>query len=666
MRKMEYNRFRVISDLVPTGDQPQAIEKVSESILSNNKFTTLLGVTGSGKTFTMANVIEKIQLPTLVISPNKALAAQLYNEFKEVFPNNKVEFFVSYYDYYRPEAYIPTKDIYIEKETDINEIIQKMRLSTLKSVITRRDVVVVASVSCIYASGDPRDFREINLRLVKGERLEHRNLLRKLAKMRYERTNGELERGKFRLRGDKLEIFPNYEDLCIGVDFFDDEIDAIYTFDPVNRRRVEEYDSTLIFPAKEFITTEDAINNALSSIEKELKERLEEFKSQGKYLEAERLEQRTRFDMESMKEIGYCPGIENYSRHFSGKKPGEPPWTLLDYFPEDYLVFIDESHITVPQLRAMANGDRARKKSLVDYGFRLPSAYDNRPLRFDEFIERVPRVVFVSATPGAYEMEVSAQVVEQIIRPTGLVDPEVEVRPTEGQIDDLIKEINLRKEKNERALVTTLTKRSAERLSDYLGEMGINSLYLHSDIDTIERVKILRKLRKGEIDVVVGINLLREGLDLPEVSLVAILDADKEGYLRSEVSLIQTMGRTARNVNGKVIMYADTITDAMKRAIEETNRRRKIQMEYNTIHRITPKTIIKPVEEGMFEEFGYKEKKVKVKRSKAIEELFSLMNVLGREEYIQVLQDEMTRAASELRFEDAAQIRDELIKLRKR
>ena len=663
---MEYNRFRVISDLVPTGDQPQAIEKVSESILSNNKFTTLLGVTGSGKTFTMANVIEKIQLPTLVISPNKALAAQLYNEFKEVFPNNKVEFFVSYYDYYRPEAYIPTKDIYIEKETDINEIIQKMRLSTLKSVITRRDVVVVASVSCIYASGDPRDFREINLRLVKGERLEHRNLLRKLAKMRYERTNGELERGKFRLRGDKLEIFPNYEDLCIGVDFFDDEIDAIYTFDPVNRRRVEEYDSTLIFPAKEFITTEDAINNALSSIEKELKERLEEFKSQGKYLEAERLEQRTRFDMESMKEIGYCPGIENYSRHFSGKKPGEPPWTLLDYFPEDYLVFIDESHITVPQLRAMANGDRARKKSLVDYGFRLPSAYDNRPLRFDEFIERVPRVVFVSATPGAYEMEVSAQVVEQIIRPTGLVDPEVEVRPTEGQIDDLIKEINLRKEKNERALVTTLTKRSAERLSDYLGEMGINSLYLHSDIDTIERVKILRKLRKGEIDVVVGINLLREGLDLPEVSLVAILDADKEGYLRSEVSLIQTMGRTARNVNGKVIMYADTITDAMKRAIEETNRRRKIQMEYNTIHRITPKTIIKPVEEGMFEEFGYKEKKVKVKRSKAIEELFSLMNVLGREEYIQVLQDEMTRAASELRFEDAAQIRDELIKLRKR
>ncbi len=663
---MEYNRFRVISDLVPTGDQPQAIEKVSESILSNNKFTTLLGVTGSGKTFTMANVIEKIQLPTLVISPNKALAAQLYNEFKEVFPNNKVEFFVSYYDYYRPEAYIPTKDIYIEKETDINEIIQKMRLSTLKSVITRRDVVVVASVSCIYASGDPRDFREINLRLVKGERLEHRNLLRKLAKMRYERTNGELERGKFRLRGDKLEIFPNYEDLCIGVDFFDDEIDAIYTFDPVNRRRVEEYDSTLIFPAKEFITTEDAINNALSSIEKELKERLEEFKSQGKYLEAERLEQRTRFDMESMKEIGYCPGIENYSRHFSGKKPGEPPWTLLDYFPEDYLVFIDESHITVPQLRAMANGDRARKKSLVDYGFRLPSAYDNRPLRFDEFIERVPRVVFVSATPGAYEMEVSAQVVEQIIRPTGLVDPEVEVRPTEGQIDDLIKEINLRKEKNERALVTTLTKRSAERLSDYLGEMGINSLYLHSDIDTIERVKILRKLRKGEIDVVVGINLLREGLDLPEVSLVAILDADKEGYLRSEVSLIQTMGRTARNVNGKVIMYADTITDAMKRAIEETNRRRKIQMEYNTIHRITPKTIIKPVEEGMFEEFGYKEKKVKVKRSKAIEELFSLTNVLGREEYIQVLQDEMTRAASELRFEDAAQIRDELIKLRKR
>ena len=663
---MEYNRFRVISDLVPTGDQPQAIEKVSKSILSNNKFTTLLGVTGSGKTFTMANVIEKIQLPTLVISPNKALAAQLYNEFKEVFPNNKVEFFVSYYDYYRPEAYIPTKDIYIEKETDINEIIQKMRLSTLKSVITRRDVVVVASVSCIYASGDPRDFREINLRLVKGERLEHRNLLRKLAKMRYERTNGELERGKFRLRGDKLEIFPNYEDLCIGVDFFDDEIDAIYTFDPVNRRRVEEYDSTLIFPAKEFITTEDAINNALSSIEKELKERLEEFKSQGKYLEAERLEQRTRFDMESMKEIGYCPGIENYSRHFSGKKPGEPPWTLLDYFPEDYLVFIDESHITVPQLRAMANGDRARKKSLVDYGFRLPSAYDNRPLRFDEFIERVPRVVFVSATPGAYEMEVSAQVVEQIIRPTGLVDPEVEVRPTEGQIDDLIKEINLRKEKNERALVTTLTKRSAERLSDYLGEMGINSLYLHSDIDTIERVKILRKLRKGEIDVVVGINLLREGLDLPEVSLVAILDADKEGYLRSEVSLIQTMGRTARNVNGKVIMYADTITDAMKRAIEETNRRRKIQMEYNTIHRITPKTIIKPVEEGMFEEFGYKEKKVKVKRSKAIEELFSLMNVLGREEYIQVLQDEMTRAASELRFEDAAQIRDELIKLRKR
>lgn len=663
---MRHNEFHVISKLIPTGDQPQAIKELSESILSNNTFTTLLGVTGSGKTFTMANVIERVQLPTLVISPNKALAAQLYNEFKEFLPENRVEFFVSYYDYYRPEAYIPTKDVYIEKETDINDIIQKMRLSTLKSVITRRDVVVVASVSCIYASGDPRDFRAINLHLIKGKSIEHRNLLRKLAKMRYERTNGELQRGKFRLKGDRLEIFPNYEDLCIGVNFFDDEIDEIYSFDPVNRRKVEEYDSVLIFPAKEFITTEEAINNALLSIKEELKIRVEEFRSQGKYLEAERLEQRTRFDMESMKEIGYCSGIENYSRHFSGKKPGEPPWTLLDYFPDDYLVFIDESHITVPQLHAMSRGDRARKKNLIDYGFRLPSAYDNRPLRFDEFLERVPHIVFVSATPGKYEIEVSKRVVEQIIRPTGLVDPAVEVRQTEGQIDDLLKEINIRKQRNERVLVTTLTKRSSERLSDYLGEMGINSLYLHSDIDTIERVKILRKLRKGEIDVVVGINLLREGLDLPEVSLVAILDADKEGYLRSEVSLIQTMGRTARNINGKVIMYADMLTNAMKRAMEETNRRRKIQMRYNISHGIIPKTIIKPIEKGMFEEFGYREKKIKIKRSKAVEELFSLTNLFDRKEYIQILRDEMARAASELRFEDAAQIRDELMKLKVR
>lgn len=657
--------FKLISEMIPTGDQPKAIEKLVEGIKKGYRFQTLLGVTGSGKTFTMANVIEKLQRPTLVISPNKTLAAQLYKEFKSFFPQNRVEFFISYYDYYQPEAYVPSKDLYIEKNADINDIIMRMRLSTLRSVLTRRDVIVVASVSCIYASGDPNDFETMNLKLSVGKEIKRKDLLRKLSKMQYERVEDLIRGGTFRLRGEILEILPSYEEVGVRIEFFDDEVERIYSFDLLNRSILEEYDKIIIYPAKEYITTDEKIKLAVKSIEIELEEQLSVFKKQGKLLEAQRLEQRTLQDIEMLSELGYCNGIENYSRHFDGRNPGDPPWTLLDYFDEDLLVFIDESHITVPQIKAMHRGDRSRKKNLVEYGFRLPSAYDNRPLTFEEFLEKVNQVIFVSATPGDYEYEVSSQIVEQLIRPTGLIDPEVVLRPTENQVDDLIKEIRLVKSKGEKTLVTTLTKSMAERLADYLSELGIKALYLHSELGSVERVEVLRKLRGGEIDVIVGVNLLREGLDLPEVSLVAILDADTEGFLRSETTLIQTIGRAARNVNGRVILYADKVTKAMRRAINETNRRRRKQKEYNLKHGITPKSIIKPLDEDIFAQFRIENAKEYEELSKEVEMVLKLGESMEVDDYISLLEEEMYKAASELRYEDAAKLRDKIFELKR-
>jgi len=657
--------FKLISEMVPTGDQPKAIEKLVEGVKKGYRFQTLLGVTGSGKTFTMANVIEKLQRPTLVISPNKTLAAQLYKEFKDFFPQNRVEFFISYYDYYQPEAYVPSKDLYIEKNADINDIIMRMRLSTLKSVLTRRDVIVVASVSCIYASGDPNDFEFMNLKLTVGEEIKRKDLLERLSKMQYERMEDLVKGGTFRLRGEVLEILPSYEEVGIRIEFFDDEVERIHSFDLLNRSIIEEYDKITIYPAKEYITTDEKIKLAVRSIETELRKQLSLFKKQGKLLEAQRLEQRTLQDIEMLSELGYCNGIENYSRHFDGRNPGDPPWTLLDYFDEDLLVFIDESHITVPQIKAMYRGDRSRKRNLVEYGFRLPSAYDNRPLTFEEFLDKIRQVIFVSATPGDYEYEVSSQIVEQLIRPTGLVDPEVVLKPTENQVDDLMEEIRTVKSRGEKALVTTLTKNMAERLADYLREMGIKALYLHSELGSVERVEVLRKLRGDEIDVVVGVNLLREGLDLPEVSLVAILDADAEGFLRSETTLIQTIGRAARNINGRVILYADRITRAMKRAIDETNRRRKKQMEYNLEHGITPKSIMKPLDEDIFAQFRTENVKEYEELSKEVETVLKLEESMEIDDYISLLEEEMYKAASELRYEDAAKLRDKIFELKK-
>lgn len=654
--------FRLVSEFEPAGDQPQAIEKLVEGLKKGMRFQTLLGVTGSGKTFTMANVIARVNRPALVISPNKTLAAQLYQEFKTFFPYNRVEFFISYYDYYQPEAYIPTKDLYIEKNADINDIIVRMRMSTLKSVRTRKDVIVVASVSCIYATGDPADFDRMNVNLSVGSRIDPIELAEKLARIGYQRTEDVSLSGCFRMRGDVLEVYPTYQDEGIRIEFFGDTVESITVIDRLNRNVVERLDKVIVYPAIEFITTEEKIKRAVESIRQELEERLEFFKRQGKMLEYERLKQRTLNDLELLQAMGYCPGIENYSRHFDGRKPGEPPYTLLDYFDEDLIVFIDESHITVPQLRAMYNGDRSRKKNLVDYGFRLPSAYDNRPLTFEEFLKKVNQIIFVSATPGDFELSVSEQVVEQIIRPTGLVDPEVEVRPTKNQVDDLINEIIKVKQRGERALVTVLTKKTAELLSEHLTELGIKALYLHSELDAIERVEVLKKLRRGDVDVVVGVNLLREGLDLPEVSLVAIMDADVEGFLRSETTLIQIIGRTARNVNGKVIMYADRITDSMKRAIEETNRRRRIQLEYNEKHGIKPTSIVKPLNMEIFERFMVKEEEELYESH--LRNIFSLKDSLSLEEYAALLEEEMYRAASELRYEDAAVIRDELFRVR--
>jgi len=655
-------RFRVVSPFKPRGDQPKAIRELSEGIKKGLRFQTLLGITGSGKTYTIAKVIEEVQKPTLVISHNKVLAAQLYHELKNFFPENAVEYFISYYDYYQPEAYIPSRDLYIEKDCSINPVIDRMRHSATVSLLTRRDTIVVASVSCIYGLGSPEHYENLSLRFEVGEEIDRDDVVRKLVTLGYERNEYEVRPGVFKVRGDVIDIYPaDQEDHFVRVELFGDEIESIVMLDYFNNSVLREFESYTVFPASHYATPYGRIVEAVKSIERELQERVAYFLSQGKELEAKRLEQRTRYDMELLLEVGHCKGIENYSRHLDGRKPGEPPYTLLDYFPDDFLVIIDESHVTIPQIRAMWKSDRARKYNLVEHGFRLPSAYDNRPLNFEEFLERVPQAIFVSATPGDFELSVSERVVEQIVRPTGLLDPKVEVRPTEGQVDYLISEIRERVSRNERVLVTTLTKRSAEELTEYLVEKGIKAKYLHSEIDSVERVELIRELRTGEFDVLVGVNLLREGLDLPEVSLVAILDADKEGFLRSTTSLIQTMGRAARNVNGKVILFADRITPSMKKAIEETERRRRIQEEYNRKHGIVPKTVSRKLDASIIEDAGLslfqKLKKKGIDRIPKNEE--ELLEEIDR------LEREMKEAARNWEFERAAEIRDRIKELRK-
>ncbi len=679
------SRFQMVTDLPPRGDQPKAIEQLVESIQAGHKYATLLGVTGSGKTYTMARVIERIQKPTLVIAHNKTLAAQLYSEFRQFFPHNAVRYFVSYYDYYQPEAYVPQTDLYIAKDASINDEIDRLRHASTKALMERRDVIVVASVSCIYGLGRPEDYREVVLVLRRGERRTREEILRRLVDVQYERNDVDFTRGRFRVRGDVIEIFPSYEERAVRVELFGDEVDRILELDPLTGEVLEEKDVVAIWPAKHWVTTEDRLERALRSIEEELVERVSWFRSQGKLLEAQRLEFRTRYDMEMLRETGYCPGIENYSRHLDGRAPGERPGCLLDYFPRDYLMFIDESHVTVPQIKGMYEGDRARKKNLVDYGWRLPSAYDNRPLRWDEFEQLIHQCVFVSATPGPFELEVSSRVVEQIVRPTGLVDPQVEVRPARGQVDDLLAEIRAQVERGERTLVTTLTKRMAEDLTAYLQEMGLKVHYLHSEIDTLERVQILKDLRLGTYDVLVGINLLREGLDLPEVSLVAVLDADREGYLRSETALIQTMGRAARNVSGRVILYADEVTESMRRAIEETNRRRQIQLRYNEEHGITPQTVRKPIRDLIeLEQVAERSPDYRARSGEVLtaEEIVRLVEeqgatvpwdvarllLLGPEQLeatVDRLEREMRRAAANLEFEKAAKLRDQIAELKK-
>jgi len=646
--------FILVSEFKPCGDQPQAIEKLTEGVKKGLRYQTLIGVTGSGKTFTMANIIANVQKPTLVIAPNKTLAAQLYSEFKEFFPYNAVEYFVSYYDYYQPEAYIPQTDTYIEKDADINDRIDRLRHRATSALLSRRDVIVVASVSCIYGLGSPEDYENMVFRIGAGEEFPRDLLLRKLVKLQYERNDYEFTRGKFRVRGDVVEIFPIGGETAIRVEYWGDTVEKIVEFDPVSGKKVYSWDEVFIYPATHYVAPAEKLERAMESIKKELEERVEELKGQGKFLEAKRLEARTMYDLELLREIGYCKGIENYSRHLDGRKPGEPPYTLLDYFPDDFLLFIDESHLTIPQIRAMYNGDRARKDSLVEYGFRLPSAYDNRPLLFEEFWERIPQVIFVSATPAEFEFSISEQVVEQLVRPTGLLDPEIEVHPTEGQIEHLVSQIKEIVSHGERALVTTLTKRTAEDLAEYLSNLGVKVTYLHSEIETFERTSILQDLRLGKFDVLVGINLLREGLDLPEVSLIAILDADREGFLRSERSLIQVMGRAARNVNGKVIMYADTITDSMRRAIEETERRRKIQMEYNKANGIVPRSIKKSVKEVFQFVEAVKENQVDYKT------MSKKLSIDEIEDVIKEIEKEMYEAAAELDFERAAYLRNQI------
>jgi excinuclease ABC subunit B len=651
------SQFKIVSDFHLTGDQPQAIDKLVEGLKKHYRDQTLLGVTGSGKTFTMANVIERIQRPTLVICHNKTLAAQLATEFKEFFPENAVEYFVSYYDYYQPEAYIPSTDLYIEKETDINEEIDKLRHAATMSLFTRRDIVIVASVSCIYGLGAPEEYRSFVLTIERNKHYQRDKLLRHLVDMQYERNDYDFTRGRFRIRGDTLEIQPAYKETALRIEFWGDEIERIVEIDTLTGEVLAHRDQVDIYPAKHFVTSHDKLMAAIEDIKVELEERLKELRSQDKLLEAQRLEARTNYDIEMLHEVEYCTGVENYSRHLQRRAPGSTPWTLLDYFPDDFLLFIDESHMTLPQIRGMYHGDISRKQTLVDYGFRLPSALDNRPLNFEEFNKHINQVVYVSATPKPYEYERSQQVVEQLVRPTGLLEPTVEVKPVKGQIDDLIYQIKTRVAKGERCLVTTLTKRMAEELSDYLREMEIKTHYLHSEVDTLERVEILRDLRLGVYDVVVGINLLREGLDLPEVSLVAILDADKEGYLRSEEALIQTMGRTARHLNAHAIMYADAVTQSMQKAIEETGRRRQIQEAYNKEHGITPQGIRKAIKDI-------------TERVQAVAETRAPYAVtpISKEEMTQLikqLESQMKAAAKNLEFEKAAMIRDRIIELRK-
>ncbi|MBE7471346.1 MAG: excinuclease ABC subunit B [Anaerolineae bacterium] len=659
--------LQVVSDYQPTGDQPQAIKELVEGIEGGLKHQTLLGATGTGKTYTIAKVIEQVQKPTLVMAHNKTLAAQLYSEFKEFFPNNAVAYFVSYYDYYQPEAYIPRTDTFIEKDAQINDEIDRLRLAATTALFSRRDVVIVASVSAIYGLGSPEDYGQVVINFKVGDLRKRDKVLRHLIDIRYERNDYDLKRGTFRVRGDTLEIMPAYGEQVYRIEFFGDEIERITEVNALTGEMVARHTNLDIYPAKHFITPQEKLEEALVDIENELEERLAELRAQEKLLEAQRLEQRTRFDLEMLREVGYCSGIENYSRPLSRRAAGSTPWTLLDYFPDDYLMVIDESHMSIPQIRGMYFGDRSRKEVLVDYGFRLPSALDNRPLNFEEWEDHINQIIYTSATPGPYELDHSQQVVEQIIRPTGLIDPEVEVRPIKGQIDDLIGEVNRRIRAGERALITTLTKRMAEDLADYMMELGIKVHYLHSDIQTLERVEILRDLRLGIYDVVVGINLLREGLDLPEVSLVAILDADKEGFLRSRQALIQTIGRAARHVNGKVLMYADKITDSMKFAIDETNRRRAKQQNYNEEHGIEPRSIVKQIRD-MTEEVA--STRDEAGREKMLAERKAAYNITGAmpaheiEHLIEQLEKQMKAAAAELEFEKAALLRDQIAELR--
>ena len=651
--------FQIVSDFKPTGDQPQAIDRLVENVDHGLVHQTLMGVTGSGKTFTMANVVEKVQRPTLVIAHNKTLAAQLATEFKEFFPNNAVEYFVSYYDYYQPEAYIPRTDLYIEKDADVNEELDKLRHAATRALLTRRDVLIVASVSCIFGLGSPEEYQSFMAYIRKGETRSPAKLARQLIDMQYERNDFDLARGRFRIRGDTMEILPAYEEVGIRIEFWGDEVERIVQLDPLTGEMLAEREDIEIYPAKHFVTSQEKLLDAMGRIETELAEQLVTLNGQGKLLEAQRLESRTNYDLEMMRETGYCAGVENYSRPLSGREPGSAPFTLLDYFPEDFLLFIDESHMTLPQIRAMYGGDRSRKTVLVDYGFRLPSAMDNRPLNFGEFEERVNQTVYVSATPGPYEYEHSQQMIEQVIRPTGLIDPLIEVKPTKGQIDDLLYQIGATVDKGQRTIVTTLTKRMSEELADYLREMGIRTHYMHSEIDTLERSEILRDLRLGVYDVIVGINLMREGLDLPEVSFIAILDADKEGYLRSTTALIQTVGRAARHIDGHVIMYADRVTDSMKRAIDETERRRTIQESYNRENGISPQSIQKSVHDI-------------TERVKAVAETRATYMVdqgdMPKDDLLRLIKDlesQMKTAARAMEFEKAALLRDQITDLRK-
>jgi excinuclease ABC subunit B len=657
---MSKSPFRLVTEFEPKGDQPEAIEQLTEGVLKGKKEQVLMGVTGSGKTFSVAHVIANVGRPALVMAPNKTLAAQLYSEFKELFPENAVEYFVSYYDYYQPEAYLPTQDLYIEKDSSINDRIDKLRHAATHSLLTRRDVIIVASVSCIYGLGSPEAYNGMLLRTETGETIDRHDLLSKLIEIQYQRNDYDFHRGTFRVRGDVVEIFPAYEDAkAVRLQFFGDELEKIVEIDPLTAQPIGEISEVAIYPGSHYVTEEPRLKQAVKEIRKELEQRIKHYHENNKPLEKARIEQRTKYDIEMIEEMGFCKGIENYSRYLTGRKPGEPPPTLLEYFPRDFLLFIDESHITVPQIGGMYHGDRSRKTTLVEYGFRLPSALDNRPLRFDEFEENVNQLVYVSATPADHEMKkVKNKVVEQVVRPTGLMDPEVEVRPTENQVDNLLEEIRGRVEKNERILVTTLTKRMAEKLADYFRDNGVRVRYLHSDIESLERMEILRALRLGEFDVLVGINLLREGLDLPEVSLVAILDADKEGFLRSTRSLIQTFGRASRNVSGQVIMYADKHTDSMKRAIAETDRRRKKQADYNKKHGITPETIKKKISDVLHSIYEMDYPTVSDEKEEiSIEEIPKTIERLRRE---------MLKAAKKLDFERAAELRDQIAALEQR